>query len=163
MRSLILLGLLGLLPALAAVPTKMPEDRDKGRQIWRESCWQCHGWTGEGSGPVAAALPTPSPALAGRVAEEDFDRLIEVIQKGKGDMPAYSAMFDTYDSRRVLVWLASLDKDNPVDEGDAKEQKAAEKAKAKPPRAPKPKGAVEVEEADPTGPVAVPGEVGGGP
>lgn len=135
MRVFTLLGLL-VLPAIAGVPTKMPDDREKGRQIWRESCWQCHGWTGEGSGPVAAELPTPSPPLAGRVAEADYDRLIAVIQDGAGDMPAYSAMLDSHDARRVLVWLASLDKDNPKDDGDdAKAKKADAKSDAKTPRA----------------------------
>ena len=111
-----LMGLGGL--ALAAMPTKRPPDPERGRTLYRENCWQCHGFTGEGAGPVAAALPTVSPPLAGRLAEADYDRLAQLILSGKGDMPGFSAVMDRHDARRVLIWLGTLDPEHPHDVAD---------------------------------------------
>lgn len=164
--TLALLALAALVPARAALPTKMPEDKVRGRQIYRESCWQCHGWTGEGNGPVSAALPTPAPPLAGRVQKDDFDALVKLIQQGKGDMPSYSQIMDTYESRRILVWLSGLDKDHPVDEGKddppAKDDdKPRPPVKTATPRMRQGQGPL-LDEAGPEGPLLDP-EPGGGP
>lgn len=103
---------------LAAVPTKRPPDPERGRTLYRENCWSCHGWTGEGGGPAAALLATRSPPLAGRLPEADYDALVKLILEGKGDMPAYAQVMDKYDARRILVWLATLDPDKPHDPAD---------------------------------------------
>ena len=118
--------------AFADVPGKIPPDPERGREIFRESCWQCHGWTGEGGGPVASGLSTPTPALAGRIGEPDTDAAIDVILQGRGDMPAFSAIIERPDARRVMVWLATLDPDHPVDEGDLLPEEKAGKARTGP-------------------------------
>ena len=95
--------------ALAAVPTKMPPDKEKGETLYRDNCWSCHGQDALGDGPVAAALSVSPPALAGQISEEEYDQAIEIILHGQGDMPAYSEIFDRPNARRILVWLADLD------------------------------------------------------
>ncbi len=124
-RALLALVLLGGV-AVAAVPTKRPPDPERGRTLYRENCWSCHGWTGEGNGPMAALLPTVSPPLAGRYEKERYDALVELILEGKGDMPAYAQVMDRHDARRILIWLATLDPEKPHDPADDKPQKAAE-------------------------------------
>lgn len=104
--------------ALASMPTKRPPDPERGRALYRESCWMCHGYTGEGAGPAAGGLPTVSPPLAGRLAEGDYDRLAQLILNGKGDMPGFAAVMDRHDARRILVWLGTLDPEHPHDPAD---------------------------------------------
>lgn len=120
--GVLLLALLGG-AALAGVPTKRPPDPERGRQLYRENCWSCHGWTGEGHGPVEALLPTRAPALAGRLKEQDYDALVKEILEGRGDMPSYSQVMDRFDARRILIWLGTLDPEHPNDPADDKKSK----------------------------------------
>lgn len=122
LSGLLTLGLLALRlgSASAGVPTQMPLEPDRGRALYRENCWPCHGYTGEGNGPVAAALPKVSPPLAGRIAEADYDKVAAMILTGKGDMPGFSQVMDRHDARRILVWLATLDPEHPHDPADDK-------------------------------------------
>lgn len=128
--------LIGL--ALADVPTKLAPDEERGETLYRESCWQCHGVNALGDGPLAAALS--SPPLAGRIASEDFPDSVDLIQSGKGSMPAYSQVLNRHDTRRILVWLATLDPETGInpdapppeepeeDEGPGEDEEPAEAA-----------------------------------
>ncbi|NOY28292.1 MAG: cytochrome c, partial [Oligoflexia bacterium] len=80
-----------------------------GRDLYQDLCWQCHGPAGQGDGPLAAILPTPPPSVRG-LAPAAWPALVDLIRAGRGDMPAYSATLDLHDTRRILVWLAALDK-----------------------------------------------------
>lgn len=109
-----LLGLLGGLALIAAtggpaeagnMPTSRPSDRERGRELWLRSCWQCHGETGKGDGPAAAAFAEGVPSLVGKVPPEEYDRLVGVVLDGKGSMPAFRENIDKHDSRRILVYL----------------------------------------------------------
>lgn len=95
----------------SAQPTKRPPDREIGEGLWRQSCWQCHGERGHGDGPAAAALVGGVPTLQGRVRSigaekiENLESLVDVIQSGKGRMPAYSEDIDRGDSRKIVFYL----------------------------------------------------------
>lgn len=122
----VVLGLVGI--AQAGYPTKMDKPRDRGRALYREGCWGCHGWTGEGGGPTAALLKTSAPPLAGRYTEDQFESVATIILNGRGEMPGYSQVMDRADAKRVLAWLSALDRDNPVDEGPKPEKDEDEEA-----------------------------------
>lgn len=92
-------------PSTSTVPTKRPPDRERGRELYLLSCWQCHGTEGKGDGPAAANLPGGVPSLEQKVTKENFDDLVKLIQAGKGRMPAYREDIDKHDSRRILVYL----------------------------------------------------------
>jgi mono/diheme cytochrome c family protein len=94
---------------LAGMPTKRPEDHVRGRTVFMQSCWQCHGASNNGEGPAAEALVGGVPDLRGKMSEDRFDALIPVILEGKGKMPAYAEEMDKHDARRVLVYLHRLD------------------------------------------------------
>lgn len=87
------------------VPTKRPGDREIGEALWKQSCSQCHGATGLGDGPAAEAMPGGVPDILGTLTEESLDRMVTVVQEGRGRMPAYSETIDRADSRRVLQYL----------------------------------------------------------
>lgn len=95
----------GAAPPAATVPTKRPPDRERGRELYLLSCWQCHGTQGKGDGPAAANLVGGVPSLEQKVTKERFDELVRLIQDGKGTMPAYREDIDKHDSRRILVYL----------------------------------------------------------
>ncbi|MSQ03569.1 MAG: cytochrome c [Myxococcales bacterium] len=92
-------------PAASSVPTKRPPDRERGRELYLLSCWQCHGTEGKGDGPAATALVGGVPSLLGAVSKDKFDALIKVIEDGKGSMPAYNEDIDKHDARRILLYV----------------------------------------------------------
>lgn len=109
---LLLLGVLLPAPARAGQPAKLPDDPVRGRDRYEDLCWSCHGPAGQGDGPLAPALAAPLRSLRG-LPEETWDALVDLVQEGKGDMPAYAEVMDRPDSRRILVWLAALDAADP--------------------------------------------------
>ena len=114
-------------PKKYAVPSKRPPDRERGRELWLQSCWQCHGEQGKGDGPAATALPDGVPTLESKVSKEQFEALVKVIQDGKGRMPAYKEDIDKHDARRILIYLqdALQGRTEPQKEKDDKEDDAA--------------------------------------
>ena len=105
--------------AWAGVPAKLEPDKKRGQLLYERNCWQCHGKQGLGDGPLAASLPEGMPALAGRIQRDGFDEAVALTRAGRGDMPGFADVMDTYDARRVFIWLASLDESGaPRDQGD---------------------------------------------
>ena len=112
---------LGLLLLASAVASGRADDVALGRQIYLERCASCHGFSGEGDGPVARALTTP-PANLRRLSErfgnplpEDqiarfIDGRAEVEAHGPRDMPVWSARFyaETQDANAVKARIAEL-------------------------------------------------------
>lgn len=95
-------------PVQAKVPTKLKPDPERGRDLYQDLCWQCHGPAGLGDGPLSEALSVRPPSLRDR-DEATWPELLPIIGGGRGDMPAFAESIDRYDSRRILVWLAALD------------------------------------------------------
>lgn len=97
-------------PKPGAVPTKRKPDREAGRDTYLQSCWQCHGETGKGDGPAAAAMvggvPTLGPLFEkGVPGDKEMDRLVDLVLDGKGRMPAYRESYDKHQVRRVLLYV----------------------------------------------------------
>ncbi len=105
--SLLLLLLVSV--AFSKVPTKAPTDEAKGKQLFRDNCWQCHGYDALGNGPASSALRSEAPALAGVLDGGPIEEQITLIIDGEGDMPGFGGTFDRRDARRILKWLATLD------------------------------------------------------
>lgn len=112
---------LGLLMLIGTAAIAQADDVGLGRQIYLERCASCHGLTGEGDGPVARALSTPSANLR-RLSErfgnplpvDQVARFIdgrdEVKAHGPRDMPVWGARFyaETHDERAVHAMLSEL-------------------------------------------------------
>ena len=109
MRLAILLAVIGGEVAIAEIPKQRSPDHVRGRELWEQSCWQCHGATAEGDGPSAEALAVDVPSLRGTVTIEGRDRLINTIIYGQGLMPAYGETFDRPEARRILAFLQRLE------------------------------------------------------
>ena len=101
--------------ALAGPPTK--------RKIrYLRSCWQCHGVEARGDGPASSALKVPVPSLR-EDRGKSRDDLVALIREGRGAMPAYFDSISKPNSRRILVYIDSLDKKkSPKDEKDEEDE-----------------------------------------
>ena len=93
-----------LLSLASAAPGDRPSDDSRGDDLYARHCVQCHGAQARGDGPVAGALLTTVPDLAGALRDDVREEQVETILSGRGFMPGFSLSFDRYDARRV--WRA---------------------------------------------------------
>ena len=117
-------------------PTKLPKSHVRGKQLYEQYCFPCHGSLALSKGDLAEVMNVPP--LAGRIKKEGYPEAIQVIQQGKGNMPAYEMTLDKHDSKRILIYLSRLDPTsgldpNPEDYEDTEQRDTktiGEKAKA---------------------------------
>ena len=81
-----------------------------GQKIYQERCVLCHGATGVGDGPGAAALnPKPRNHTDGAYMNARTDaELHDVINNGKGAMPAWKGVLTEQQINDVLRYVRSL-------------------------------------------------------
>ncbi|MCB9685968.1 MAG: cytochrome c [Alphaproteobacteria bacterium] len=104
--------------ALAAQPTKRPTDEVRGKELYERHCLACHGTRGAGDGPATTALVAPVPDLMGKVKADPAT--VDVVELGRGAMPSFQPSFDAADAKRVLMYMAKLDRmpDEPASADD---------------------------------------------
>jgi len=83
---------------------------DEGAKIYAEKCSLCHGPTGHGDGPGAAALnPKPRNHTDGSYMNARTDeQLLEVIKNGKGNMPPWGTTLTDEQMHAVLKHVRTL-------------------------------------------------------
>lgn len=83
-----------------------------GMEIYVQSCSLCHGKEGKGDGPGAAGLnPKPRNHTDGTYMNDRSNaELIDVIENGKGQMPAWGkgGVLDKNQIRHVIAYLRTL-------------------------------------------------------
>ena len=122
--------------ALASQPTKRAPDFERGGNLYKQNCWMCHGELGEGNGPAAASMTTPSPAIAGPLDGKAYNAALRAIMDGKGDMPAYAEVFSREDAKRILKWLEKPKRVKAKKPKTKKDVGKKESTKRKPKKAP---------------------------
>lgn len=65
-----------------------------GAALWDRQCSTCHGPTGRGDGPMAAALHPPNMSLMAWQKSKTDAELLASIRNGKGAMPRFSLADD---------------------------------------------------------------------
>ena len=93
--------------ASAEVPKKLPKDTIRGKELYDELCFQCHG--ANALADNSAAVTVKAPALAGRIDKDGYTDAVALIQEGRGLMPAYEMLIDKHDSKKILMYLSQLD------------------------------------------------------
>jgi mono/diheme cytochrome c family protein len=81
------------------------------KKLAEQNCVTCHGPSGKGDGPAAAALPPPKPAdwTSAKVAAESDGEIFWKISNGRGAMPPWKHLPDN--QRWQLVnYIRSLQK-----------------------------------------------------
>ncbi len=81
-----------------------------GAKIYTDKCALCHGPSGHGDGPGAAALnPKPRNHTDGSYMNtRTNDQLLEVIRNGKGAMPPWGAVLSEAEVQAVLKHVRTL-------------------------------------------------------
>jgi mono/diheme cytochrome c family protein len=75
------------------------------------NCVTCHGASGKGDGPAAAALPPPKPAdwTSARVASETDGEIFWKISNGRGAMPPWKHLPEK-DRWEIVNYIRTLQK-----------------------------------------------------
>ena len=83
-----------------------------GNKIYQERCALCHGPEGKGDGPAAAGLnPKPRNHTDGAYMKtRTDDQLLEVIEHGKGGMPAWGGILTETEIHAALKHVRTLAK-----------------------------------------------------
>jgi mono/diheme cytochrome c family protein len=84
-----------------------------GEEVFKRQCAVCHGDKGQGDGPASAAL-RPKPADLTdpeKMGEYTQTKLVAMIGKGKGMMPAFGAVLNKQDLEAVAGYVHSLSRE----------------------------------------------------
>ena len=68
--------------AVAEVPKTIPLPHIRGKELYDDLCFQCHGVNGLADTPLAVS--TKAPKLAGQFADGDYADGIKIVQQGTG-------------------------------------------------------------------------------
>jgi mono/diheme cytochrome c family protein len=85
------------------------EANQSGEQIFGSICAKCHGADGKGGIAAGGANPPRNFCDSAFQASRSDDDLKQVIQKGKGGMPAFGTMFSDSDLQGLVHKLRSFD------------------------------------------------------
>ncbi len=87
-------------------------DAERGRAIYEASCASCHGTTGSGDGPAAAALDPPPAPVAMTAPRLPDDYLFWRIAEGGApfgtQMPAWKDALDDRQIWDVIAYLRAM-------------------------------------------------------
>lgn len=102
----------------APPPAKVKPDMKKATEIYTQRCATCHGATGVGDGPAAAALnPKPrnfkDPAWQKSVTDEHIEKIIAQGGPAVGKSPLMPPNPDLANDKAVLAGLRQYIRDLP--------------------------------------------------
>lgn len=113
-RGLLILAVLVFLPALVVAQGNV----EKGKALFTQYCASCHGPSGKGDAPAAAALnPKPKDLTAkAYMAGLKDQHLFDLIQKGGAAVgkspliPPFGSQLKDQDIRDVIAFVRTLSK-----------------------------------------------------
>ena len=115
--------------AVAEVPKTIPLPHIRGKELYDDLCFQCHGVNGLADTPLAKSMNAPK--LAGQFSDGDYAEGIKLVQQGVGTMPAYEMIIDKHDTKRILIYLGGLDSETGIDPRVKSEEDEQPKKKSK--------------------------------
>lgn len=86
-------------------------DSEKGKDLFRESCQHCHGFTGKGDGEMADYLEPRPSNLASQTTQAKSDKeLKDVILKGRVGtaMAGFEGALEEFQLNDLIAYLRSL-------------------------------------------------------
>ncbi len=82
-----------------------------GKVLYEQNCVVCHGETGYGNGPAAAALKTKPFDLTVHALQHDDAYFIAVMGNGRGEMPTFRGKLTTADMLNLIQYMRQLAQD----------------------------------------------------
>jgi len=79
-----------------------------GKDLYARLCLECHGLSGKGDGPAAAALPHRPPDLTKVLKGQTDGEIFWKTAKGGGAMPSYAKILTETEHWQVIHYLRTL-------------------------------------------------------
>ena len=80
-----------------------------GKTLYTKECFSCHGKTGRGDGPAAAALGKSPGDLSSKMTQDHTDgALLWKIQTGKPPMPSYQKKLSEIQVWQLINYMRTL-------------------------------------------------------
>lgn len=81
----------------------------KGKKIYDQMCWTCHGEFGKGDGPAGKTLnPKPANHTGDAVQSQTDGAIYWKLSNGKGVMPAYGKVFTKTERWQLVSYIREL-------------------------------------------------------
>lgn len=105
------LGTMGssLLLLAAAAIFAVPAHAQSGAALFKAKCAPCHGPDGKGATSMGKVLKVRDLSSA-EVQKQSDAELTEMIENGKGKMPAYKGKLSTADIKELVSYIRTLKK-----------------------------------------------------
>ena len=87
-----------------------PKNLARGKQLFTNTCFVCHGEKGKGDGPLIPKFPNPPSYSSKKVSQYPAGRLYHVIMYGFGNMPSHSLQLNEEDRWNVVLYVQELQK-----------------------------------------------------
>jgi len=99
-------------PALSAFPGwGRNGGPSAGENIFRAKCAVCHGVDGAGQTPNGKKFKVPN-LRSEKIQRHDDEELLDVVTKGKGDMPPFGKKYSPDKLQQVVAYVRSLSQRN---------------------------------------------------
>jgi mono/diheme cytochrome c family protein len=85
-----------------------PENLARGKQVFDNVCFVCHGAKGEGDGPIIGRFPNPPSLLAPRAKGLPDGQMFHIVTRGQGIMPSHAAQVLEEDRWKVILHVRAL-------------------------------------------------------
>lgn len=79
--------------------------------VYAQRCLNCHGMSGRGDGPMAAALPVAPPDFRQTVEKKGNPQIRRLIADGKGLMPAFDPALSPSEINDMLQMVRFLSRE----------------------------------------------------
>lgn len=86
----------------------------EGKKIYEKMCWACHGVSGKGDGPGAAACnPKPADHSSQKIQQQKDGSLFWKISTGKGKMQPYDKVLSKTQRWQLVNYIRALGENTP--------------------------------------------------
>jgi hypothetical protein len=79
--------------------------------LYAQRCFNCHGPSGRGDGPIAASLPVAPPDFRDTVQHKSNPQIKRLITAGKGVMPAFEPALSQSEINDMLQMVRFLSRE----------------------------------------------------
>lgn len=79
--------------------------------LYAQRCFNCHGATGHGDGPLAVALPVRPPDFRDTVQKKSNSQIRKAITEGAGVMPAFGPVLSAAEINDMLQMVRFLSRE----------------------------------------------------